>query len=310
MRVVEPPMEPWASLPIEVIEWARAAFSECNRESTAAISQAPNLPEPALDQGWIASLAKYAVPRVVGPGWIVRIDTHFLGGGHHFGSWEVADIGIIVRLRDPSGTWVRKVALLQSKRLYPTRGTVRQETQSDYLIGFARLDDPEDELLSLAKRRTYSFTHRSRYRELVRGSHQVGAIQAYEREAGLKVYYHLYNPWQVPFSQRVPVSEYVRREGLPELGIRVVPAALMHDLLGSISRAEPSLGDLLDTIELPPFGWRLEAFVADELLTCREGDSVPDRNDVRLRRLFGERTGPIAAAIAMTLEAPESFRAG
>jgi hypothetical protein len=305
MRAGDAPSAPWKAIPPEVIEWARAVFAGCNQRTTETLSMSPNTSEATLDQTWIAHLASYSVPRVVGSGWVVRIDAHFLGGGRHFGSWEVADIGILVLLRDPSGVRSRKVALLQSKRLYPVSGTVREETLSDYVIGFARLDDPEDELISLGVRRTFTFNHKSRYKMLVRDGSQHRAIDGYQKDPGLKVYYHLYNPWQVPFRQRVPIAEYVSREGLPELGVRVIPATLMHGVLHGTKSPEPSLGDLSSLSTVPDFGWRLETFVADEVLACREGDSIPDRDDVRLRRLFGDRTGPIAAGIAITIEAPE-----
>jgi hypothetical protein len=295
---------PWGDIPEEVIDWARAAFASCNEDVTATLSRVPNIAEEALDLRFIAKLSEFAIPRVLGGGWTVQIDTHFLGGGHHLGTWEVADIGIIVRVRDPAGVRSRKVALLQSKRLYPIRGTVREETASDYLTGMARLDDPEDELVSIARRRTFTFTSSSRYRQLDRRGHQIGAIDNYERNAGLRVYYHLYNPWQVPYRQQVPLVEYVRHDGPPELGARVVPAASVHGVLGTVKHREPSLGDIGEIADVPRYGWPLESFVAEELLRCREGDVVPDRSDTRLRRLFGERTGPIAAAIAITIEAP------
>lgn len=304
MELTAAPRPPWSAIPSEVIDWARAAFASCNEDASALITRVPNISEQSLDHRLIAKLDDFAIPRVVAGGWTVEIETHFLGGGRHFGTWEVADIGIIVRVRDPSGVRIRKVALLQSKRLYPVRGTVREETVSDFVTGFARLDDPEDELVSIARRRTYNFTLNSRYRELDRHSQQINVINDYERDAGLTVYYHFYNPWQIPASQRVPVREHVRHAGQPELGIRVVQAALVHNALGSIRHREPSLAEIGQVDGIPRFGWRLEKFVADELLGCREGDEIRSSSDVRLRRLFGERTGPIAAAIGVTLESP------
>ena len=48
-------------------------------------------------------------PAVVAPDWSVRIDTHFLGGRRHFRSWEIADIGVLVYLRDgAAGVPVRR----------------------------------------------------------------------------------------------------------------------------------------------------------------------------------------------------------
>jgi hypothetical protein len=66
------------------------------------------------------------VPRTLTSGWTVRIATHYLGGGRHYGEWngwerrwEVADIGVLVMFREAGKLRRTKVALLQSKRLYP-----------------------------------------------------------------------------------------------------------------------------------------------------------------------------------------------
>lgn len=273
MALPTPPLPPWSLIPSEVIDWARTVFGACNEETSALLTRVPNISEESLDHQFIAKLGEFSIPRAVAGGWVVDVETHFLGGGRHFGRWEVADLGIIVRVRDPSGVRFRKVALLQSKRLYPLRGGVREETASDFITGFARLDDPEDELVSIQRRRTYNFTPKSRYREIDRHGRQIGVIDSYVRDAGLSVYYHLYNPWQVPATQRVPVSDYARPEGLPELGSRVIPAELVHDVLHGISHREPTLGEIGEIKDVPRFGWRLESFVADELLGCRQGDS-------------------------------------
>jgi hypothetical protein len=57
---------------------------------------------------------------------------------------------------------------------------------------------------------------------------------------------------------------------------------------------------------LPSYGWRLEEFVCDELLACREGDRFNSPGDYKIERLFYRRTGAIAAAISVTIEAPDA----
>ena len=49
-------------------------------------------------------------------------------------------------------------------------------------------------------------------------------------------------------------------------------------------------------------GWRLERFVADEVLRCREGRLFDDTTDPNLRALFYARSAPITAAIVMTVD--------
>jgi len=68
----------------------------------------------------------------------------------HFRQWGIADIGLLLFVRDPVQVITRKVALLQSKRLYQSNMTVREETTVDYEIGFARLADPSDLANSIA----------------------------------------------------------------------------------------------------------------------------------------------------------------
>jgi hypothetical protein len=51
-------------------------------------------------------------------------------------------------------------------------------------------------------------------------------------------------------------------------------------------------------------GWRLEEFVADLLLQCKTGYIAEKESDPGLDAVFRRRTGPIAAAIAITLDAP------
>ena len=133
-------------------------------------------PRPRDESSWThaqrsnaAHLNGYATPRRLGNGWTVKIETHFLGGMRHFRRWEIADIGILLFIRDPLRVATRKVALLQSKRLYPTTMTVREETTVDYEIGFARLADPSDLARSIAYESQFTFNASCRYGELVAG---------------------------------------------------------------------------------------------------------------------------------------------
>ena len=86
-------------LPADVIAFLRSVFSDANLRVTRKISRMPSIHETALDLSFIEVLSNYTAPIRLGSGWLVRIDTHYLGGGRHFGSWEVADIGVIVQFR-------------------------------------------------------------------------------------------------------------------------------------------------------------------------------------------------------------------
>jgi hypothetical protein len=294
-------------LPDQVLSWVRSVFAACNARTTEKLSLSPNAPEESLDLTWIEHLSRFSSPVTLGSGWLVKIETHYLGGMRHFRRWEIADIGLLAHLRLGEKGRMSKVALLQSKRLYPDGTPIREETLVDYEIGFARLADPEDRTLSIGFDTEFRFTDESRYGAIRQSSDQVAAIADYEKEVGLKVYYQLYNPWLVPFVQRIPlIGYYAENDGAPDLGVRIVPASLLRTRLGVDSRPSPVLSDLAAIPPLPAYGWRLEDFVCDELLACREGDRFGSIGDAPIQQLFNRRSGAIAAAIAITIEVPNA----
>jgi hypothetical protein len=65
----------------------------------------------------------------------------------------------------------------------------------------------------------------------------------------------------------------------------------------------PTYADLLNECGS---GWTLPEFMADELVACREGYSY-EESDNAIFNVFNRRSGAIAAAIAMTLEAPDAI---
>ncbi len=291
-------------IPADVTEWLRSVFAGCNARITEKLSMCPNAPEESLDLTWVEYLSHFSSPVALDSKWVVKIESHYLGGLRHFYTWEVADIGILVFLRLGGTSNKSKVALLQSKRLYPDGQPIREEVRVDYEIGLARLADPEDERFSIAFDAEFRFSEDSRYQALQRDSEQARAIDAYERKVKLKVYYQLYNTWSLPFVQRVPLNGYSAPAGMPELGVRIIPSALVHATMSGLSEKSPASKDLAALSELPSSGWRLEDFICDELLGCREGDEFAPSGDDRIGNLFFRRSGPIAAAIAITIEAP------
>lgn len=291
-------------IPAEVISWLREVFKACNERISAKLSLGPNLPEETFDLTWIEHLSHYATPVTLATNWRARIDTHYLGGLRHYYGWEVADVGVLLFVRR-SGRIVRsKVALLQSKRLYPTNNRVAEEGKIDYRVGFARLADPEDLATSLGIEAEFEFTSESRYGALVANSDQVEAITQFEEVNNLRVYYQLYNPWRVPFVQRVPISSFAAPSGELDLGVRIIPATDVHRLLADRPVGfRPRLSELSDVHAAgPTYGWPLEAFIVDEFLACREGSAFDSISDARIQNLFYRRTGPISAAIAITIE--------
>lgn len=292
-------------LPADVREWLRSVFRACNERITGKLSNQPNAPEPSFDMTWIEHLSEYATPLTLTSSWTVRVETHYVGGLRHFQNWEIADIGVLLFIKLGGGPVRSKVALLRSKRLYPTNMQVEEETRSDFEVGMARLADPETLNHSIASEAVFEFTDECRYGAIIPGSDQVKAISRYEKNSKLRVYYQLYNPWRLPFSQRVPLTKYALPDGDLSLGVRIAPAQLIHAMLKGGKTNRPKLRDLASSGALPDtYGWPLETFIADEFLTCREGDVFESLNEARMFNLFNRRSGAIFAAIAITIEGP------
>ena len=297
-----------SGVPADVTEWVRDVFRECNRRISEKLSANPNLPEESFDLSWIEHLTHFSAPRTLPSGWIVRIETHYLGGLRHFRNFEVADIGLLYFLRRGGEIVRSKVALLQSKRLYPSKGVVEEETVVDYEIGFARLADPEDLARSLATEFEYRFTDECRFGALRAGSEQIKVIDEYQTKSDLRVYYQLYCPWALPHTRRVPSEAWARPSGEPALGVRVLPAEVVHKILSEQkSGYAPKVLDLASATDgYAELGWPIEQFVADELVGCREGSPFGSINDGNIQNLFYRRSGPIAAAVSISIEAPQS----
>jgi hypothetical protein len=110
---------PPIQIPSDVLRLLGRIFGRSNKKVATSLSLVPTLQESSLDQQFVTSLLDIAPITVPESGWIVSMDVHFLGGGHHFGRWEIADIGVIVALRRGHDTVWSKAAILQSKQLFP-----------------------------------------------------------------------------------------------------------------------------------------------------------------------------------------------
>jgi hypothetical protein len=114
---------------------------------------------------FIDRFAGIASPFQFPSGWVVQVSTHYLGGGRHVSDWpplprrwEIADIGILVLFRQRGRLIRSKVALLQSKRLYPDELEWDEDSPLDYMIGFGRLMQPDDDWADVIAPRPFSFT--------------------------------------------------------------------------------------------------------------------------------------------------------
>ena len=289
------------TIPQDVLDMLRRIFGAGNAEVSNMLSRQPMSREDHLDQALITYLDKQSPEVAPHSGWIVDCETHFLGNGRHFGVWEIADIGVLIILRRGDTVVWSKVAVLQSKRLFPL-GSVHDEDaeRARFRWGFGRLHGSYD---VSAVRRTYNFTEESTYASLDLYADQARRIDAYQGEMTIPVHYLLYNPLQLPWSRTLPVAGPAPL-GSNDVGCRIVRARQMFTLRNVV--AVPRYSDLRD-ISAPhahaPFlaGWRLEDFIVALLLGCHEGKVLDASLDNAMELLFYRRTGPISAAFAVNI---------
>ena len=243
--------------------------------------------------------------------WTVRLDTHFIGGRRHFFGWEVADIGVLVLFKKNGKLLKRKVALLQSKRLYPLSGIVKEETREDMTIGISVLIQGSDVGIPLSTRYTYKFDKRSKYKALKKGDRQFKVISEWMSTTKIPIYYLFYNPWRLPFTQSIPLVEYKTPNGECELGARIIPSTNIFRALKSRRDGNsPSIGDLETVIPSDHnwhtniYGWRLDSFFRD-LLNCNHGYEFSSIADSNIDRLFYRKDAMLVAAISISIELNE-----
>lgn len=295
-------------IPADAIAVAERAFSDANRSVAERMCRMPNVWETALDQALIERIAAHGGPVRVGSGWTVRIETHFLGGGRHFGSWEIADLGILVVVRENGHVRRSKVGLLQSKRLYPVEVSMDEAEDFHYISGIFRLWENVEIAVEASRPTVFRFSQDSEYKQLLSGDEQVTRIRNFEQSRGASVEYLLYNPMDIPWEQAHPLVEPI---GLPpenRLGCRVVSSGAVRDCLSKLQGGSSlKLGTLRRELPSPytrspnRVGRTLESYVS-RLISCQEGYSFT--GDDGILSILGRRTGPIAAGIGITFEAP------
>ncbi len=300
---------PFDVIPDAVIDYIRDVFGAANEKVSRAMSAHPSMHEETLDHILVMELT--AAP----PAFFAReqvglsLESHWLGGRWMYGRWEIADIAIFVLLRHRGSLIARKVALLQTKRLYSKEIPVAPVDESDYRIGIGRLADRTDRLLPISTQRVFGFDFSSAYQATGAGHRQIDHIDEYFKLRGIPIYYGFYNPVALPFQTAYPTSGGRLPEGGNEVGCRIVPAVHVHAVMrGLIEGRSPSVSDIeaespFDSSDpTSTLGWRLERFVADEVLKCRQGRLFEDLADENLRALLYQRSAPIAAAITITID--------
>lgn len=299
------------SIPNDIRIYLNQVFKDCNDRVTNKLTTNPNTWETSLDMTLIETLTNYSSTVKLASKWLVRIDTHYLGGLRQWNNWEIADIGILLFFRKGGKTFKSKVALLQSKRLYPNELELQEDNVDNYVIGFGRLF-PDDEIFNkILRPRSFSFNETSKYKAFKLKDEQCEAIQNYEKKSGIPVHYLLYNTNYIPHEVSTPYLSSIKHN-INEIGCRIIPSDKIYGQLSKENKGyAPSYGDLKFLLDAPfnvdehAAGWRLEYFISELFINCGQGYIIKDKNDFNLENLFYRRSGPIAAAFSITFDIPE-----
>ncbi len=294
-------------LPEDVRLTLKNIFTDCNRAVSRQISIFPNTHEETLDQLLITHLAQMQGPIKFESGWIMRFDAHFIGGGRHFRTWEVADIGLMVVFRRHGKIVRSKLVFLQSKRLYASTQKFKS-TDPYYRMGMGRLLVTDEEHQELIEKKTISFSESSRFKAIKREDNQHNAMEGFSKAHDVELFYLFYNPVELPWSVNSPV------EGIPEIkhnqvGCRVVPKDILNiGLEAKPKNYSPTYADVestttgqlegSDTVA----GWRLEYFVNDLFIACKKGKIDDSPNFEVLLSLMSQKSSPISSAISISFD--------
>jgi len=305
------------AIPADVLDWIRSVFADCNRQVAEQVTTVPTTHEEDLDRILITHLGRSGGPTMLPSRWVVQIQVHFVGGGRHWRMWEVADIGLLVLFRHNGSVVKSKLALLQSKRLYPREAAYDETTMLDYEQGFSRLWQPDEVFDAATKPRTFTLSTDSRYAALQLGNEQQGTIAKYQKQYHIPVHYSFYNPLTIPSSQTFPLTQARVNDGPCDVGCRVVSFDEFQVGFGAMPTGyTPSYEDVATKLPAPfgesrtRAGWRLEDFVVDRVIGCPEGYPAADRSDPGIQAVFGARGAPISAAVSITISTPPDMDRG
>jgi hypothetical protein len=295
------------NIPAKVKEYIKSHFANCNTILSESLSMFPGIREESLDNNFITYFSKLGGPLKPDPNWTVRFEAHFIGGGRHFSTWEVADIGLMIIFRRNGKILRSKMAFLQSKKLFAD--LVKNPEEDPYMRrGMGRLLDTDKEHLEIVKTKVLKFDEKSKYKSFKKDNEQQSAMTGFQNRFNINMYYLFYNPIRLPFSIKSPLETYpILTEN--EIGCRVVTKDFLDEALQThIKNHIPSYGDI--KYMLPgefmnnehTSGWRLEYFVIDLMMGCKEG-LIDDSPDFRtLQELLYQKSSPISAALSITVD--------
>src|SRR6266849_1848609 len=166
-------------VPQAVRDFVKGHFEGCNAQLASALSNFPGIREESLDNNFIAYFSKFPGPIRFNPEWTIRFEAHFIGGGRHYLTWEVADIGLMIIFRRNGKILRSKMAFLQSKKLY---ADLVKPTQEDPLQrrGMGRLLETQQEHLEIVRPKTLRFEEKSKYKAFKKDDEQQHAMSKFQ----------------------------------------------------------------------------------------------------------------------------------
>jgi hypothetical protein len=293
----------WPVIPTDAIDYFRGAFAKANRVATERMVNVPNIRETSLDDALVDALIPFAPPRRLQSGAVVQMDIHNIGGLRRLARWETADIAVLVFIYRGRQMVAQKIGMLQTKRLFPKNNDVLDDDPVGFRYGMNAFLNLDSRSPLAVLDREFAFEPTCMYGSLKAQSDQVEAINQLNQRFGDSVFYMLYNPSSVPKTVRYPVRSkqtivHVR------LGCRVFLSSEVHAVLNTLEKGQsPTFKAIMDGGSRSK--WRLEEWVADHLLTCKVGQRFDDSTRDRVAHLLERRTGPIGAAIAVSIALPE-----
>jgi hypothetical protein len=192
--------------------------------------------------------------------------------------------------------------MLQTKRLFPKNNDVVDDDPEGFKYGMNAFLNRDSHSPLAVLNREFVFDQSCLYASLKAQDRQVKTITDFNAEFGESVYYMFYNPSSVPVTIRYPVKTR-RTITSVKLGCRVFFSKEVHAVLDTLAKdRSPSLDAIVKGGAAS--NWRLEEWVADHLLACKIGQRFDDRTD-EVYMLLERRTGPIGAAIAVSIALPD-----
>jgi hypothetical protein len=293
------------NVPTDVVDHVRQHFGACNSKLAFSLYASPGTDERTLNDLFISYFAPFQAPLKLASNWMVSINLWSMGGGHHWGAFEVADIAVVMQFRRKGALIRSKLAFLQCKKLWPNAVKANDTDGPRGGLGAVMLSD--DEYSELVKPRALSFEETSRYGSYKKDSKQQDLMRHFEGRWGMQMHYLFYNPLQIPHRIRIPL-ERVPEATVNQVGCRVVRKdQLDATLVGFASGYSPSYGDLLHGLSKDDLGvarsagWRLEDF-AELMLQCKEGLKDDSPNYESLEVLAQQKQRPVATVVSFTFD--------